>query len=59
MKNNADENNRDSAYKGFPWTLLNASDVYGPQQAHVYERDESNGVMMTPFDWLLNQIFSF
>ena len=34
------------------------SDVYGPLQAHVYGRDESKGVMGTPFDSPLNVLFT-
>ena len=36
----------------------NGSDVYDPLQAHVYGRDESKGVMGTPFDSPLNVLFT-
>ena len=44
--------------KGIQWADTDASDVYGPLQTHVYGRDESKGVMGTPFDSLLNRLFT-
>ena len=39
-------------------SVHNGSDVYDPLQAHVYGRDESKGVMGTPFDSPLNVLFT-
>ena len=43
---------------GLQWVICKASDVYDPLQAHVYGRDESKGVMGTPFDSPLNVLFT-